>query len=106
MVIAYLGSMDSEQISIPVREKGSIWFRDAAGQVFKGTLVEYDQSLGHFWVHSFQECGKVMDVVITLKDGVSFPTGKSEWCGQARLMQRMNDPHGNDGAYLFCLEMI
>ncbi len=93
-------------MSASVNNRGSIWFDDGSGQVFKGTLVDYDTSRGVYWVHSFKACSEVVDIVVILKDGGVFESGNSEWCGQARLMGTETLPDARDAAHILCLEAI
>ncbi len=85
-------------------EKGIIWFSDGSGQVFKGRLMDYDQLLGKFWAQSSRDCPTQVDVVVILKDGETFPSGKVEWCGKTRIVSKDRETDSPDGFFLFCLE--
>lgn len=85
-------------------EKGIIWFSDVSGQVFKGRLVDYDHDKKKFWARATRECPSLVDVVIILKDGGVFPSGKIEWCGRTRLITKEKITSNLEGFYLLCLE--
>jgi hypothetical protein len=86
--------------------KGIIWYSDGSGQVFKARLVDYDHDQGTFWIESARECPVCMDVVIILKDGQVFPSGKIEWCGQTRLVSKERAAATPDGSWILCMERI
>jgi hypothetical protein len=83
--------------------KGTVWFCDGSGQVLQGKLVDYDRSQGTFWVHAHHNVPLQATMVVILKNGDLFPTGKPEWCGTTLLVSKENPGPLEEGAYLYCL---
>lgn len=91
-------------MNMSVQDKGIVWFSDGNGQIFKGRLLDYDNKLGKFWAEASRECPGLVDIVVILKDGRNFPSGKVEWCGKTRLVSKERKDDTPEGFYLLCLE--
>ncbi len=85
---------------------GIIWFSDGFGQVFKGSLLDYDRTRGRFWAMASRDCPVSVDVVVILKNGEVFPSGEAEWCGKTTVVDKEKLPDTPEGGFKICLQPV